>query len=256
MGNASGRDVGLLVLRTAMGGILFVHGAQKLFGWFGGGIAGTGRWRRSASGAGGQRGRGRPGTAGGGALLALGLATPAAGAAVTGTMAVAAEMHVPGGFFAHEGGVEYVAFLGVAAAAVAITGSGELSVDALLGHRLNRPWMRNLALAAAAPAAAFVIRRRQALAATQAGRAGPHGPAGRRSRARRCLRSWWPAPGSAVRPTCTRCAGPGSTSSRWWAGRRADGGAGGPGRHPAAVHLADGRAGAHRRRRGGGGDAA
>ena len=107
------------------------------------------------------------GMACGGALLALGLATPAAGAAVTGTMAVAAEMHVPGGFFAHEGGVEYVAFLGVAAAAVAITGSGELSVDALLGHRLNRPWMRNLALAAAAPAAAFVIRRRrQALAAT------------------------------------------------------------------------------------------
>src|ERR1700761_2643884 len=100
MGKASGRDVGLLVLRTAMGGILFVHGAQKLFGWFGGGgIAGTAAgWEKIGF---------RPaeanvvaaglGTAGGGALLALGLATPAAGAAVTGTMAVAAEMHVPGG---------------------------------------------------------------------------------------------------------------------------------------------------------------
>ncbi len=171
MGNASGRDVGLLVLRTAMGGILFVHGAQKLFGWFGGGgIAGTAAgWEKIGF---------RPaeanvvaaglGTAGGGALLALGLATPAAGAAVAGTMAVAAEMHVPGGFFAHEGGVEYVAFLGVAATAVAIAGPGELSVDALLGHRLNRPWMRNVALALVAPAAAAVIRRRrQALAAAR-----------------------------------------------------------------------------------------
>jgi len=171
MGNASGRDVGLLVLRTAMGGILFVHGAQKLFGWFGGGgIAGTAAgWEKIGF---------RPaeanvvaaglGTAGGGALLALGLATPAAGAAVAGTMAVAAEMHVPGGFFAHEGGVEYVAFLGIAATAVAIAGPGELSVDALLGHRLNRPWMRNVALALVAPAAAVVIRRRrQALAAAR-----------------------------------------------------------------------------------------
>jgi len=172
MGNTSARDVGLLVLRTAMGGILFVHGAQKLFGWFGGGgIAGTAAgWEKIGF---------RParanvvaaglGTAGGGALLALGLATPAAGATAAGTMAVAAEMHVPGGFFAHEGGVEYVAFLGVAATAVALTGPGELSVDALLGHRLNRPWMRAIALASVVPAAAAVIwRRRQALAAAPA----------------------------------------------------------------------------------------
>jgi putative oxidoreductase len=29
-------DVGLLVLRLALGAIMFVHGSQKLFGWFGG----------------------------------------------------------------------------------------------------------------------------------------------------------------------------------------------------------------------------
>jgi putative oxidoreductase len=169
MRNSSTRDVGLLVLRAAMGSILFVHGAQKLFGWFGGhGIEGTAAgWEKIGF---------RPGkanvvaaglgTAGGGALLALGLATPAAGATVTGTMAVAAEMHVPGGFFAHEGGVEYVAFLSIAGAALALTGPGELSVDALLGHRLNRPWMQAVALASVLPAAAVVIRRRrQALAA-------------------------------------------------------------------------------------------
>jgi putative oxidoreductase len=169
MGEASIRDVGLLVLRASVGGILVVHGAQKLFGWFGGnGIAGTG--------AGFEKIGFKPGpanavaagigTAGGGALLALGLATPAAGAAVAGTMAVAAEMHAPGGFFAHEGGVEYVAFLGVTATALALTGPGVLSVDSLLGHRLNRPWMRNVALASVVPAAAVVVwRRRRELAA-------------------------------------------------------------------------------------------
>lgn len=169
MGKTSARDVGLLVLRTAMGGILFVHGAQKLFGWFGGsGIAGTGAGFEKVGFTPGKANAVAAGlgTAGGGALLALGLATPAAGAAVAGTMAVAAEMHVPGGFFAHEGGVEYVAFLGVAATAVALTGPGELSVDSLLGYRLSRPWMRNIALAAVVPAAAAVVwRRRQALAA-------------------------------------------------------------------------------------------
>src|SRR5260370_35167686 len=30
------RDVGLLAIRVAIGGALVAHGAQKLFGWFGG----------------------------------------------------------------------------------------------------------------------------------------------------------------------------------------------------------------------------
>ncbi len=168
----SGRDVGLLVLRVAVGGALFAHGSQKLFGWFGGhGLEGTaamfdkigftpGRPNAIAAGL---------GEAGGGALLVLGLATPAAGATVAGTMTVAASMHAANGFFATDGGLEYPAVLGGAAVALALSGPGRLSLDERLGHRLNRSWMRTLALGAVGPAAAGMIgRRRRALAAAAA----------------------------------------------------------------------------------------
>ena len=168
MSEQSGRNVGLLVLRAGVGGALFAHGSQKLFGWFGGGgLAGTGAMfdkmgftpgKTNAVAAG-------LGEAGGGALLALGLATPAAGAAVAGTMGVAASMHVANGFFAVEGGYEYPAVLGVSAIALALTGPGVFSVDHLLGHRTNRSWMRNVGLGLVVPAAtAVILRRRQAIA--------------------------------------------------------------------------------------------
>jgi putative oxidoreductase len=53
-----------------------------------------------------------------------------------------------------------------AGAALALTGPGTLSIDHVLGHRLNQPWMRSLALAAVVPAAfAVLARRRRAVAA-------------------------------------------------------------------------------------------
>jgi hypothetical protein len=58
------------------------------------------------------------GEAGGGALLALGLATPVAGAASASTMLAAGAVHKPAGFFATEGGCEYSAILGLAGAAL------------------------------------------------------------------------------------------------------------------------------------------
>jgi putative oxidoreductase len=164
------RDLGLLALRVGVGGTLVAHGAQKLFGWFGG----TGLEQTSAMFE--QLGfrPGQPnaiaaglGEAGGGALLAVGLGTPGAGAAVAGTMIVASSMHVDQGFFATKGGFEYPAVLGWSAAALALTGPGTLSLDHVLGHRLNRSWMRNLALAAVAPAAfAVIAKRRHTVAAT------------------------------------------------------------------------------------------
>ena len=166
------RDAGLLALRLGVGAALAAHGAQKLFGLFGGqGLGGTGTFFDSIGFRPGKLNAlaAGLGEAGGGLLLAAGLATPAAGAAAAGTMVVASSMHRDNGFFAQNGGYEYPAVLGLAAASLALGGPGELSLDAVLGHRANRPWMRLLALASIAPAVGLVLqRRRAALAATPA----------------------------------------------------------------------------------------
>ena len=93
------------------------------------------------------------------------LATPAAGAAIAGTMVVASSMLAPKGFFATRGGYEYPAVLAVVGLSTALTGPGSLSLDEATGHRLDRGWMRVAAVAAVVPAAlAVMARRRKALA--------------------------------------------------------------------------------------------
>jgi putative oxidoreductase len=76
-------------------------------------------------------------------------------------MLVASSIHIESGFFNTEGGFEYPAVLAWSAAALAFTGPGAISLDHVLGHRLNRSWMRNIALAAAVPAALAIIARRR-----------------------------------------------------------------------------------------------
>jgi putative oxidoreductase len=156
-------DLGLLALRLGTGGVLFAHGTQKLFGWFGGhGLEGTGQFMEQLGFRPGRRHAlaSGLGEAGGGTLLALGLATPGAGAAVAGAMTGAASIHVPAGFFNDQGGLEYPAYLGLAGSSLALSGPGALSLDHLLGHRLNQPWMLGVTFAAAAVAAAVVVSRR------------------------------------------------------------------------------------------------
>lgn len=171
------RDLGLLVLRVGTGAVLAAHGTQKLLGWFGGGgIEGTTKameamgfhpGRESAVAAG-------LGEAGGGLLLALGLATPAAGAAAAGAMTGAVAVHYPAGFFAMGGGYEYPAFLGFTAAALGVTGAGRLSLDHATGHVLDRPWVVATAFLGTAIAAAAVVNRRaDALAAPAPDEAAP-----------------------------------------------------------------------------------
>jgi putative oxidoreductase len=129
--------IGLLLLRLTVGLTLAAHGAQKLFGWFGGpGLDAAGQ---GLAGLGFHPGRRHALMAGlvetaGGLLLALGLFTPAAAAIVFSVMIVAAvSAHVRQGFFAHQGGFEYNLVLGVAGLTVAFTGPGTLSLDALIG---------------------------------------------------------------------------------------------------------------------------
>ncbi|MEU4655889.1 DoxX family membrane protein [Streptomyces sp. NPDC023723] len=168
------RDLGLLLLRLGTGGVLAAHGAQKLLGWFGGGgIEGTGQAMESMGYVPGKVSATLAGAAeaGGGLLLAMGLATPAAGAAAAGAMAGAAAVHAPNGFFAQEGGYEYAASLGLTAAGLAVTGPGRLSLDAALGHTVNRNWMVPVAFAVTAAATALVVggrnRRLRKAAATE-----------------------------------------------------------------------------------------
>ncbi len=108
--------------------------------------------------------------AGGGTLLALGLATPAAGAAAAGAMTGAAAVHAPNGFFAAGGGYEYAASLALTAAGLAVTGPGRISLDHAFGHTVNRGWMvPPLAVTGAATAVVIGLRNRRVREASESG---------------------------------------------------------------------------------------
>ena len=135
-------NVALLVLRVVLGGVFVAHGAQKLFGWFGGqGLKGTADFFD-------QIGL-KPGSVmaplagavefGGGLLVLAGLLTRLGAVGLAGTMVVAiAKVHGKNGFFAQNGGYEYnLSILGMAAALV-LAGAGEYSVDDALQGARNR----------------------------------------------------------------------------------------------------------------------
>ncbi|WP_035805916.1 DoxX family protein [Kitasatospora mediocidica] len=164
MGCVNRKDLGLLALRAAVGGVLFAHGTQKLFGWFGGGgLEGTAQgMEKMGFKPGGQSALAAGlGEAGGGAMLIAGLATPAAGAIVAGTMAGAIAVHFPHGFFVTKGGYEYPALLGACGLALGIAGAGCYSLDAATGRRLDQPWIGVAAFAASAAGAVSVVSKRQ-----------------------------------------------------------------------------------------------
>ena len=133
--------LGFTVFRAVIGATMFAHGAQKLFGWFGGyGLEATGNafdsmglkpGKRSALVAGASE-------AGGGALLATGFLTPLGSAATIGVMGQAVKtVHKEKGFFVTEGGYEYNLALAGAALLLADAGPGPLSLDRALGTELR-----------------------------------------------------------------------------------------------------------------------
>lgn len=130
-------DIGLLLLRLAVGLTLVAHGTQKLFGWFRGpGLSATGQFFTVLGFPPGRRHAlmAALGETVSGALLAVGLATPAAAAVVISVMLVAVvTVHLDKGFFAQNGGYEYAFVLAVATLTLAFTGPGSFSIDALIG---------------------------------------------------------------------------------------------------------------------------
>jgi putative oxidoreductase len=127
---------GLFFLRAVVGLTLFAHGAQKLFGWFGGpGPRGTAGFFGSL----GFRSAPVMAVVAGlseaaGLLFAAGLLTPVAALAMASVMVVAVgSVHRRNGFFAGGGGYEYNLVLWTVAVAVAANGPGRLSIDAAIG---------------------------------------------------------------------------------------------------------------------------
>jgi putative oxidoreductase len=136
-------DLALFVLRAVVGLFFAGHGAQKLFGAFGGhGIAGTGQFFESI----GMRPGPLQARAAGGAelvgglLLFLGLFTPLAATMIISVMVVAiVTVHAKNGPWVTESGWEYNAVLIAAVTALADTGPGDLSLDHLLGTERSGP---------------------------------------------------------------------------------------------------------------------
>jgi len=133
-------DIALLAIRVVVGALLAGHGAQKLFGWFGGhGLEGTRGFFESL----GYR-PGKPfavlgglGELGGGVLLALGLFTPLAGAAVVGVMVNAiVAAHWGKGPWVTDQGWELPLTYGIVGVAVAFAGPGRASLDNAIGWDL------------------------------------------------------------------------------------------------------------------------
>lgn len=133
-------DLGLLALRATAGGLLAGHGAQKLFGSFGGhGLQGTAGWLESLGLSPGRRWAivAGGGELAGGLLTALGLLHPLGPITTIGPMAMAwAKAHAGKPIWATAGGAELPLLNIAAAASLALTGPGRLSLDRALGLRV------------------------------------------------------------------------------------------------------------------------
>lgn len=136
-------SLALLLLRVVISLLFVGHGTQKLLGWFGGhGLEGTGGFMASLGYRPGRQHALLAGAAeaGGGALLAFGLFTPLAVAALIGVMVNAiGSAHWDNGLWVTNGGYEYPLVQCVALAAIGLAGPGGASVDRAL-ERINGTW--------------------------------------------------------------------------------------------------------------------
>jgi putative oxidoreductase len=137
---ATDNGAAALALRIPVGIIFFAHGAQKLFGWFGGyGLEGTGQFFGSVGLAPGYLMALLAGAAeffGGLALIFGVLVRPAAAALAFAMLIAIFAVHIGSGFFLDKGGYEYALALFAASLSLLFSGAGRYSVDrALRGER-------------------------------------------------------------------------------------------------------------------------
>ncbi len=143
--------------RAVVGGYLAVHGAQKLFGAFGGyGLDGTGGFFDSLGLTPGREMAGLAGVAelGGGILTATGIADPLGPVTIAGTMAVAATTHRQAGPLASDGGFE-LPLTNLAFAVLAATTSASAH---RIGPRLPSRWTAVAAVGVTVGAAAAIVK--------------------------------------------------------------------------------------------------
>jgi putative oxidoreductase len=128
-------DTGLVILRLVIGPLMAAHGAQKLFGWFGGyGLNGTGGFFEQLGFRPGRLFAAAAGAAefASGTLVTLGLFGPVGPALMISVMVVAAlSVHWPQ-IFAQNNGIEVPLLYAAAAASLALTGFGAYSLDSAL----------------------------------------------------------------------------------------------------------------------------
>jgi putative oxidoreductase len=163
-------DLAAALIRVALGPMLIMHGANKMFG--AGGLAGTAGWFEALGL--------RPGALhariasvtemGAGFLITVGFLTPAGCAAFVGLMTVAAFTdHHGKGFFVFKGGYEYVLVVGLVAVALASFGPGRWSVDHALSwdsfHGVG--WAAAAAVAGLIGAGGLLVSQRSSLAAAR-----------------------------------------------------------------------------------------
>ena len=155
--------IGKLILRATVGGYFVGHGLQKLTRRLGGdGPEKTGKFFESVGIKPGRENALLAGVAetGGGALLTLGLFTPAAASALAGVMTNAIRhVHGKNGPWITEGGFEHPAVVLAALAAIVESGPGPLSLDELFGLELKGRVAMTLALGVGAAAAVLVAER-------------------------------------------------------------------------------------------------
>jgi putative oxidoreductase len=155
-------NLAILVLRLTIGGLMAGHGAQKLFGRFGGfGLQGTAGWLESLGLKPGNRWAVAAGASefGGGVLTALGFLNPLGPLGILGSMSMAtAKVHWGKPIWASSGGAELPVVYAAAATAVALAEPDAYSLDNALGIKLPR-WVAPVALGVGAVTLALGLRQ-------------------------------------------------------------------------------------------------